>query len=186
MAGMRDLNAQAPVDPASRTMPRTLRPRGFALILWALHGLAGCAGMGAAWQAPEVELVGIQPRQIALERQSVVLRLRLTNPNDRALPVKGLTYRVLLEGRELAEGSSELARLIPPGGREEVELEVRSDLLALLPDLPRLLLTEDALDWTVSGTALAQVGGVRVPLPYRYGGRIEPGALSGRAPRSVP
>ncbi|MCG6897884.1 MAG: LEA type 2 family protein [Thiocapsa sp.] len=160
-------------------MLQTVRLLGFVLVVCTLHGLAGCAGMAASWKAPEVELVGLQPKRIGVDRQSFLLHLRVKNPNDRALPVRGLSYRVLVQGHALAEGSSELARLIPPGGTEEVDVAVRSNLLDLLPELPHLLLNKDPLDWTVSGTAFAEVNGLSIPLPYRYSGQIELSAWTG-------
>jgi LEA14-like dessication related protein len=152
-------------------------PSRLVLMAVVLQLLAGCATLTVPWTAPEVELVGAQPRLLSLDRQSFLVNLRVKNPNDRTLPIKGLTYRVKVEGRELAEGSSELERLIPAGGVEQVDVEVASNLLALMPELPQLLLTKDKLDWSVSGTAFAEAGGLRIPLPFRQSGQIEPRAL---------
>jgi LEA14-like dessication related protein len=164
-------------SPAGSAMRRVVRSTGPVLILVALHLSGGCATLTSQWTAPEVELVGARPKVLGLDRQSLILNLRVKNPNDRALPIKGLTYRVQVEGRELAEGSSALERLIPPGGTEQVDVEVSSNLLALMPELPRLLLTDDALDWTVSGIAYAHAAGVSVPLPFRYSGKVDPKVL---------
>lgn len=147
------------------------------LIVWGLTFLVGCTTLTAPWTAPEVELLGAQPRLLGLAGQSFIVNLRVKNPNDRTLPIKALSYRVLVEGHQLAEGDTALERLIPPGGMERVDLEVRTDLLTLLPELPRRLLTQDQLDWTVSGIAYAELAGVRVPLPYRRSGQIDPKAL---------
>lgn len=146
-------------------------------VLLVLHLAAGCAGLTAPWTAPEVVLLGAQPKLLGVDRQSFLVNLGVTNPNDRALPIKGLSYRVVVEGQELAEGSSELARLIPAGGTEQVDVEVNSNLLGLMPSLPGLLLTKDRLAWTVSGIADVDAGGVRLPVPYRHSGTIAPAAL---------
>lgn len=138
---------------------------------------AGCADLTTPWTAPEVALLGAQPKLLGLDRQSFLVNLGVTNPNDRALPIKGLSYRVQVEGQDLAEGTSELARLIPAGGTERVDVEVNSNLLGLMPSLPGLLLTKNKLAWTVSGIAYLDVGGVRLPVPYRHSGTIAPAAL---------
>ncbi len=159
------------------------------LIVSALVSLVGCATLTAPWTAPEVELLGAQPRLLGLAGQSFLVNLQVKNPNDRTLPIKALSYRVLVEGHQLAEGDTALERLIPPGGLERVDLEVRTNLLTLLPELPQRLLTQDRLDWTVSGIAYAELGGVRVPLPYRRSGQLEPKALiagAGRGPIDDP
>lgn len=142
-----------------------------------LYFAAGCASLTAPWTAPEVALLGAQPKLLGLDRQSFLVNLGVTNPNDRALPIKGLSYRVQVEGQDLADGSSELARLIPAGGTEQVDVEVNSNLLGLMPSLPGLLLTKDTLAWTVSGIAYVDAAGVRLPVPYRHSGTIAPAAL---------
>ncbi|EGV15917.1 LEA type 2 family protein [Thiocapsa marina] len=145
--------------------------------LLALYLAAGCASLTAPWTAPEVALLGVQPKLLGLDRQSFLVNLGVTNPNDRALPIKALSYRVQVEGQDLADGASELARLIPAGGTEQVDIEVNSNLLGLMPSLPGLLLTKNTLAWTVSGIAYVDAGGVRLPVPYRHSGTIAPAAL---------
>jgi LEA14-like dessication related protein len=163
----------------------SFRPSGLAQVgiptLLLLSLAVGCAGLTAPWTAPEVALLGVQPTLVGLDRQSFLVNLGVKNPNDRALPIKGLSYRVQVEGQDLAEGSSELARLIPAGGTEQVDVEVNSNLLGLMPSLPGLLLTRDTLAWTVSGIAYVDAGGVRLPVPYRHSGSISPAALSSGA-----
>lgn len=154
----------------------SLRERVVLLVLvlagWVL-ALAGCAGLGGSWIAPEVELARVQPRSIGLGAQSFLVTLRLHNPSDRTLPIKAMSYRVQLEGRQIAEGETELERLIPPGGSEQVDVPVHSNLLTSIPDLPHRLLGGEALDWTVTGTVWIRAGGLRVPLPYQRRGQID-------------
>ncbi len=158
-------------------MLHSARLSGLAPSLLALCLLAGCATLSAPWMAPEVALIGVQPRILGVDRQAFLVNLSVKNPNDRALPIKGLSYRVLLEGQPLAEGSSRLAHTIQPGNTEQVDLEVSSNLLALMPALPQWLLNGKALSWTVSGIADVDAAGLRVPLPFRYSGEIDPAAL---------
>jgi LEA14-like dessication related protein len=158
-------------------MVPSVRSSGLALIVIALSVLVGCAALTTQWTAPEIALIGAQPKLLGLDRQSFLLNLQVKNPNDRALPIEGLTYRVQVAGKDLAEGSSALERLIPPGGTEQVDVEVTSNLLALMPELPRLLVADTDLRWTVSGIAYARTGGVRLPLPFRYSGEVDPRRL---------
>lgn len=158
-------------------MTHSVRLSGLVPGLLALCFLTGCATLGAPWLAPEVALIGVQPRLLSADRQAFLVNLSVNNPNDRALPIKGLSYRVLLEGQPLAEGSSRLARIIQPGDTQQVDLEVSSNLLALMPELPRWLLSGESLTWTVSGIAEVDAAGLPLPLPFRYSGEIAPAAL---------
>ncbi len=50
--------------------------------------------------------------------QQLRVRMRVQNPNDRALPVRGITYEVELAGKAFAHGDSVSEFLVPAkGGR---------------------------------------------------------------------
>lgn len=146
-----------------------------AAVLLALAALAGCAGLTRPWLAPEVALVGVQPRSIALDRQTLTLRLAVRNPNDRALPIRAMTYRLKLDGRQVAEGGGALDRTIPALGEALVDVDVTASALQLLQQLPALALSDQPVEWRIGGT-VTLAGGV-VTLPYRYSGRIDPKTL---------
>lgn len=149
------------------------------LLLSSLFG--GCATLTQPWEAPEVALIGFQPKEIGLDRQVFSLTLAVKNPNDRTLPIKAMTYRLSLEGQQIAEGGGELERQIPAHGETTADVEVIGSLLSLAQQLPALTLTQRPLDWTVSGT-VSIVGGL-IALPYSYSGQIDPQALTSRVRR---
>lgn len=137
--------------------------------------ISGCASLTKSWIAPEVALTGLKIKDLTLLRQVFIVTLTVRNPNDRTLPIKGLTYRITLEGNELAQGSSQLDRQIPSLGTAPVDVEVVGNLLGITRQLPALALKDRPLDWTVSGTASLANG--LVPLPYRWSGQIDPKTL---------
>jgi hypothetical protein len=162
-------------------MPWNARDVVFTLTVWAAILLASCASLTKPWETPEVALLGLQPKELGLARQSFLVTLRIRNPNDRTLPIKAMTYRLYLEGSELVNGSSELDRQIPAFGEETVQVEVNGSLFGLLSRLPALALKNDNLEWAVAGTVTI-LGGL-LSLPYRYSGDIDPKALlSGAIP----
>ncbi len=133
--------------------------------------ISACATLDRPWETPEVTLRGLQPSQIGLTRQVLIATLNIRNPNSRTLPVTAMTYRIDLEGQEVATGSGELERQIPAFGEATVDVEVSASLLSLIQQLPALAFKNKPLDWTVSGTAM--LSGGLVTLPYRYSGRID-------------
>ncbi len=137
--------------------------------------ISGCASLTKSWIAPEVALAGLRIKELSLVRQVFVVTLTVRNPNDRTLPIKALTYRITLEGNELAQGSSQLDRQIPPLGTALADVEVAGSLLGITRQLPALALKDRPLDWTVSGTASLANG--LLPLPFRWSGRIDPKML---------
>jgi LEA14-like dessication related protein len=154
----------------------SIRPfAAFAATALCWLALGGCASLTKPWSAPEVAFAGLQPKEIGLNRQSFVVSLLVKNPNDRALPIKAMTYRLYLEGTEIVDGASELDRQIAAFSEETVDVEVNTSLLGLAPRLPLLAMTRDSLNWKIDGTVT--IAGGLVTLPYRYSGSVEPGAL---------
>jgi hypothetical protein len=140
---------------------------------------AGCATLTEPWQAPEVTPLGLRVAELGPLRQVFVVTLAVTNPNDRTLPIKAMTYRLTLEGKELAQGSSRLERQIPALGEESVEVEVAANLLGVVPQLPALALQGRPLDWTIAGTLTIADG--LLTLPYRYSGQVDAADLLAKA-----
>jgi LEA14-like dessication related protein len=150
-----------------------------------LIAATGCAGVTRPWLAPEVALVSLKPQQVTLQEQSFLVGLRIKNPNDRMLPIKAMTYRLSLEGTEIAGGGGKLERQIPAFGEEAVEVSVTGSAATLAGMLPGLMLKSQPLRYRVAGTVT--VAGV-LPIPYRYTGEIDPQTLllmAGRARRSL-
>jgi hypothetical protein len=137
-------------------------------------GLAGCAGLTKPWSAPEVTVTSLQPQKIGLDEQSLLVGLQIHNPNDRMLPIKAMSYRLTLEGDEIASGSGKLERQIPAFGDASAEVSVTGSALGLAGKLPAMLLTARPWQYQIAGTVT--VAGV-VPIPYRYSGELDPKAL---------
>lgn len=81
---------------------RSLRFFGFALLV----SLSGCSGWfaGDTTATPEVRLVKIQLLRAKLLQQHFLLSFQVDNPSDHHLRVRGLDYRIRLQGLLLAEG----------------------------------------------------------------------------------
>jgi LEA14-like dessication related protein len=125
-----------------------------------------------------VALAGLRVKEVTLARQIFVVTLTVKNPNDRALPIKAMTYRIQIEGREVVQGASTLDRQIPAFGDARVDVEMAGNLLGLLQQLPSLTQEDVPLDWTVSGTATLADG--LLTLPYRYSGQVDTKKLLSR------
>ncbi|MBK1633186.1 hypothetical protein CKO31_21010 [Thiohalocapsa halophila] len=164
-------------------MSRPTRRTGaiVAALLWALL-LTACASLTRDWLPPEVQVTSITPERIALDQQTLRVRLSLRNPNDRMLPIKAMTYKLSLEGTQIAEGGGELDKQIPAFGEAPVEVTVVADAAKALGLLPRLALRREPIGYRIAGTVT--VAGV-VPIPYRWSGEIEPEKLLRSATRGL-
>lgn len=132
--------------------------RAVALGLAALL-LAACA-TGPKLEPPRVSIAGLQLASADVWAQHFRVRLRLHNPNDRDLPVKGLEYAIEVAGQEFGSGSSAQSFVVPAHGDAELDTNVTTNLAAsvlkLVTHLPRTL------------------------VPYRLAGKVSLGEGLGR------
>src|SRR5690554_1480684 len=85
--------------------PLMMRSTGpVLLLLIGLLTLNGCAVFNRSYIEPEVTLTNVEMLKANLWEQSFRLRLRVDNPNDRNLPIRGMHYQVHLNDMRLATG----------------------------------------------------------------------------------
>lgn len=118
-----------------------------ASVLW----ISGCAVFGQGYTKPEIQLANLEMLQSNLWEQSFRLRLRVDNPNDRSLPVRGMHYRVYLNDSRLATGVTNQPFDVPAYGSEYFELDVRSNLWRHLGDLIKLVERQQPVSYRIEG-----------------------------------
>ncbi|WP_058554168.1 LEA type 2 family protein [Thiohalocapsa sp. ML1] len=144
--------------------------------------LTACASLTRDWLPPEVQVTSITPERIGLDQQTLRVGLNLKNPNDRMLPIKAMTYKLSLEGTQVAQGGGALDKQIPAFGAAPVEVTVVADAASMLGLLPTLALRREPVGYRIAGTVT--VAGV-VPIPYRWSGELDPQMLLRSAGRGL-
>lgn len=134
-----------------------------ALTLTLTVTLASCSLLGAHLQAPTLAVVNIQMGHSDLWQQHLQVRMSVHNPNDRELPVQGLSYTLDVNGEQCAHGESGASFVVPARGDAEFDMNVTANAAAAL------------LRMFVRGNA--------TPAEYRIRGKVE---LSSGLLRSVP
>ena len=127
--------------------------------------LAACA-LTPKFTPPRLSVVDVQIESSDLWEQRLKVRMRVQNPNDRRLPVKGLEYTLEVEGQQFASGASAASFVVPAMGEAEFDMNVTTNLAGTLIGL--LGRGSDALGQSVA---------------YRLTGKI---ALSEGLMRSIP
>ena len=105
--------------------------RRFSIALAAL-GLSGCSLFMPKLEKPTLSVVSVQMLKSDLWRQELKLRMRVQNPNDRALPVKGLIYELEVDDQELAHGMSGDSFVVPALGEAEFDMSVSANMASVL------------------------------------------------------
>jgi LEA14-like dessication related protein len=125
--------------------------------------LGGCA---PKLERPTLAVVGVQLVSGDLLQQRLKVRLRVHNPNDRALPVKSIEYTLEVAGEPFASGESAEPFTVPALGETEFDMNVTTNLAGTLLKL------------------LARGSGPQgQDVPYRLAGKL---SLSAGLLRSIP
>ena len=127
---------------------RSLKVYGLLSVI--LFGLLACAALTQRPEAPIVSLADIKFSKMGLLEQSFILTLRLKNPNDVNLPLRGLSYGLKLNGQEFAEGVSASQVTIAPYGEEMIDVDVVSNFFSIFKQLKGLA-GEEPLKYSLSG-----------------------------------
>ncbi|HEY6517207.1 MAG TPA: LEA type 2 family protein [Steroidobacteraceae bacterium] len=112
-------------------LARTSRTRLVSLLLLAV-ALSGCALFVPKFQTPELSIVDVQVIKANFLEQRLRVRMRVQNPNDRSLPVQGLSYTVYLAGQEFATGVSDASFVVPALGNAEFNMDVTANAAGAL------------------------------------------------------
>jgi LEA14-like dessication related protein len=94
--------------------------------------LSGCSVLLPRWQTPTLAVLNIQVGHSDLWQQHLQVRMSVHNPNDRELPVKGLSYSLDVNGEECAHGESGASFLVPARGDAEFDMNVTANAAAAL------------------------------------------------------
>jgi LEA14-like dessication related protein len=103
---------------------------------------AACSLFTPKLEKPHLSVVAITVGKSDFFAQHLDVRLRVENPNDRALPVQGLSYTLDVAGQEAARGASSASFVVPPMGEAEFDMDVTANLAGTL--LRLLLARSDA------------------------------------------
>lgn len=109
---------------------------GIAVVAAMLLGV-GCAALTGV-NAPRVNVSNVTPQDVTLFEQKFLVQLRIQNPNDFDLEVRGMTFSLDLNGKSFATGLSNRQVTIPRFGSELVEVEMFSGTAGILRQLTGL------------------------------------------------
>lgn len=85
---------------------------------------AGCAGFGSRLEPPKLSVVGVEIVRGDLFEQRFKARMRVQNPNDRSIAVRGVSYTLQIGGEELGRGLSGSSFTVPALGEAEFDMLV--------------------------------------------------------------
>ncbi|MSR00235.1 MAG: hypothetical protein EXR88_02385 [Gammaproteobacteria bacterium] len=129
--------------------------------------LVACAVVGMKLETPKLSVLSVELLKADLFAQKLKARMKVQNPNNIELPVRGISYSIELGGAALGSGLSGKSFIVPARGEAEFSMEVDVNLAGTL-----LKLAEQARK---TGTGTPQT------LEYRLRGEVKLDALLNRS-----
>jgi LEA14-like dessication related protein len=108
-------------------------------------------------------------------------RLLLENPNSQAVNLLGYNYQLWIEGKSVAQGTSQQAVNLPAMGQTVTEVPIMVKLPAVMELLPQFLpmlqkqQQQRQFHYQIAGSfRLASVMGGIIPIPFKFQGEASP------------
>ena len=161
-------------------LPRSCLGISLALLLLTIMSACGVRQLTTGEiQPPKVTFQGLKIYKPTAQGWPLAARLLLENPNPQSLNLLGYDYQLWIEGRSVAQGTSQQAVNLPPLGQTVAEVPIVVQLPALLELLPRFLPQRQQqpgkLNYQIAGSfRLASVMGGIIPLPFKFQGEASP------------
>ena len=97
--------------------------------------LAGCSLFVPKLQTPHLSVVRVELQKGALWQQKLKVRMHVDNPNDRELPIKGITYTLDVNGQEFAHGESAASFGVPALGEADFDMNMTANMAGTIISL---------------------------------------------------
>jgi len=110
-----------------------MNPRRAWLGLVLAAVLAACAYTHL--RQPELSILDVNLLKGDLFRQELRVRMRVHNPNDLELPVRGISYEVQVAGHAFAHGESSSSFIVPANGDTDFDVNVTANAAGALLSL---------------------------------------------------
>jgi LEA14-like dessication related protein len=147
-------------------------------MIWLVGLMAGCAGLGKPLEMPRISLANIQMLESSGMESAFLVQLRVQNPNEVDLDIRGVECDVELNGKPFAYGMSNTPVRIPAFASDTVPVKVYTSVIDIFRGLLNLQGRED-LSYQVRGK-VRMSGGAFLPssLPFDSQGTISVKDLS--------
>ncbi|MFO1428188.1 MAG: LEA type 2 family protein [Steroidobacteraceae bacterium] len=139
--------------------------------------LTGCAAFAPRLETPRLSIVNVELVKSDLFEQRLRARMRVQNPHDRELAVKGITYTIEVGGEEFGRGISGSSFVVPRMGEAEFDMIVTANMAGTLLRLVNKAQelggkAPDAIDYRIVGK-VSLASGVLRSVPFEEKGAFK-------------
>jgi LEA14-like dessication related protein len=132
---------------------------------------AGCAS-ALKLEAPKLSVISMKVQSADLFSQRLQVRMRVQNPNDRELPIKGISYRIEVNAAELGQGQTDTPFVVPAMGEAEFDMQFTANLATALSTLMSRRGSSETIDYRLRGEVALSSGFLR-HIPFDEHGSVK-------------
>ena len=144
-----------------------VRLRRLALLALLALPLGGCEVL-PKFEAPKLSVISMKLQSADIFSQRMQIRMLVQNPNDRELPIKGITYRIEVNDAELGQGVADTPFVVPAMGEAEFDMVFTANLATALSQLLSRKGSAETIDYRLRGEVALSSGLLRhVPFDER-------------------
>jgi LEA14-like dessication related protein len=147
------------------------RPFAAVVLCACAFALSACSALRPEMEVPRLTLVRIAMTSADVFNQTFLVRVLVENPNDAELPIKGLDYKLFLEGDSFAEGVSNKPFTVPAKGEKEFDMTVRTNFMSGVARLLSRLNGRDQVQYVVEGKVLTDISMMK-KIPFQESGTV--------------
>ncbi|MFZ0448392.1 MAG: LEA type 2 family protein [Desulfatiglandaceae bacterium] len=115
-----------------KVLQSVIRPGNLLFLAALMIFSSGCAGLGKRLEPPRINVADIQVQEVKPFETVLRIDLRLINPNDTPLDIKGLNCDLELNGNRFASGVADAKTVIPPYGTGVIPVVVYSSVFKVI------------------------------------------------------
>lgn len=148
--------------------------------------LSACAAQ-TKLEAPNLSVINMEMLESSLFTQRLRVRVRVQNPNDIELPVKGVSAKLEIAGEEFASGVSADSFVVPAFGESEFDLLVDASMARTLIGMigkNKDAKAMESLDYRLTGKVSLSSGFVRsIPFDETGSFSLKPSSAATTTPQ---
>jgi LEA14-like dessication related protein len=144
----------------------------FLLIVALLATGSSCSVFRPELEAPRLALVHVAMTSADIFNQQFRVRVNVQNPNKEELKIKGLDYKLFLEGDSFAEGELSKPFVIPAEGDTDFDMTVRTNFVSGIGRLLSRLNGRTQVNYVVEGKLFTDVRFLK-KIPFQESGSVD-------------
>ena len=148
--------------------------------------LTGCATVGPGVEKPTITVTDLNVQEVKALEAIFLLELRVMNPNDYPLDIRGISCDLTLDGNHFANGISEVQQEIPAFGTATVPVTAYASVLDMVGSVIQMLQQADTNKGSVKPLRYGLAGKIRLggsgavnTLPFESKGELSLGGANG-------